>query len=162
MAVIGRAHGIGGNVSVKTFTTNASDLITYNPFETDDCDGELNLSLVRESGKGIIVHIQGVDDRTSAEKYNGTKLYVPRSRLPEPEKDSFYHTDLIGLRAVSPDGTIIGKVIAVENFGASDILEIQRDDGLPSELIPFIDAFVPAVSLEAKTITVILEDTEIT
>jgi 16S rRNA processing protein RimM len=94
-------------------------------------------------------------DRNAAEALRGQSLYVPRDRLPATGEDEYYHEDLVGLAATAADGRELGKVVAVLNYGAGDILEIATGDG-GSELVPFTRAAVPTVDLAARTVEVVL------
>lgn len=158
MGVILGAHGIKGDVTVKSFAACPADIAAYGPLKSRDGTRQFALRVVRENHKGLIVHIDGINDRTSVEALKGTELFLPRDRLPKTSVDTFYHTDLIGLSAVDPAGQKIGTVTAVQNYGAGDILEIcmARDSGL--ELIPFTDACVPDVSLENRTLTIVFPE----
>ncbi len=158
MGVILGAHGIKGDVMVKSFAENPADIAAYGPLFSADHNRQFKLRIVRETHKGLTVHIEGVDDRTAVEALKGTELYLPRERLPKPETDTFYHADLIGLRAVDVNGTTLGTVTAVQNYGASDILEIERADQSDVDLIPFTNACVPDVSLQNGTVTIMPPD----
>ncbi len=96
----------------------------------------------------VIATFPGVDDRDRAEKLRGLRLYAPRAALPATGEDEFYHADLVGLAALARDGTLLGGVIAVHDFGAGDVLEIAREAGMPV-LVPFHRAAVPDVDLAA-------------
>lgn len=156
LGVIVRPHGIKGEVKVKSFTEVPADITAYGALETKDGRQSFHLSLVRETQNGLTVRIDGVDDRTAAEALKGTELFVPRERLPKPDADTFYYADLIGLDAIAPEGTRIGTIKAVQNYGAGDFLEIARAGCLDITLVPFTNAFVPEVSLAKKRATVIL------
>jgi 16S rRNA processing protein RimM len=106
----------------------------------------------------LVVALEGVADRTAAEALTNVTLFIPRDQLPEPDEEEFYHADLIGLSAVSPDGTVIGTVTAVHDFGAGDILDIAPVITGPSLLVPFTKANVPVIDLAAQKMTVILPD----
>ena len=120
-AVIG-AHGIAGEVRLKVF---AEDLVSYKSFN----NGALTLKSVRPGSNGVIARIAEVTDRNAAEALRGTQLTVPRSALPPLEEGEYYHADLIGLPAVSTDGEPLGVCVAVEDFGAGDVIEIEKLDG---------------------------------
>ena len=120
-AVIG-AHGIAGEVRLKVF---ADDLASYKSFN----DGALTLKSARPGSNGVIARFAEVADRNAAEALRGTQLTVPRSALPPLEEGEYYHVDLLGLPAVSDAGEALGKVIAIDNYGAGDVLEIERPDG---------------------------------
>ena len=111
---------------------------------------------MRVTPKGVICHIAGVDDRNGAEALAGTNLYVDRARLPALPEGEYYHVDLIGLAAVDTAGNPIGEVIAVQNFGASDLLEVRLAGQTTTELVPLTEDFVPAVDLAAGRVTVVL------
>lgn len=124
-AVIG-AHGVAGEVRLKLFGEGLSGFSAHRRFN----DGDLKLEKARDDGKGgAIARFAGVADRTAAERLRGTLLSVPRSALPPLAEGEYYHADLIGLVAVSESGESLGRVIAVENYGAGDLLEIERPDG---------------------------------
>ncbi len=117
LAAITGAHGVGGEVKLKLFT---GDLSAYKSFN----DGALTLKSLR----GQIARFAEIPDRIAAERWRGTALTVPRDQLPPLGEGEYYHADLIGLAAVSIDGAVLGHVVAVENFGAGDVLEIERPD----------------------------------
>ena len=126
LAAITGAHGVTGEVRLKLFGEGVAALRRYRAFN----DSSLTLEKLKDDGKGgAIARFAEITDRTAAEKLRGTALTVPRSALPPLADGEYYHADLIGLRAVSTDGTDLGHCIAVENFGAGDVLEIQRPDG---------------------------------
>ncbi len=149
------AHGIRGDVIVRTYTGDPVDIASYGPL-TDKAGGRpLSLSILRVSDKGVVVRVKGVTDRNGAEALRGRELYVARSKLPKANEAEYYHADLIGLRAVLDDGREFGRVIAVQNFGAGDLLEIKLSDGGDVEFIPFTNACVPEVDLGAGQLVVV-------
>ena len=124
-AIIG-AHGIVGEVRLKLFGEGVATLKRYSAFN----DGTLTVEKLRDDGKGgAVARFAGVSDRNSAEALRGTVLTVPRSALPPLAEGEYYYADLIGLAAVSSDGRELGNCVAVENYGAGDVLEIERPDG---------------------------------
>ena len=131
MAVIGAAHGIRGELRVKTFTGDPLALADYGPLHTKD--GRIfEIVDIRPQGTVVVVRLKGVNDRNAAEALTGTELFVDRSALPEAlEDDEFYHADLVGLAVKDEAGETLGKVIAVQNFGGGDILEIGLGAGRP-------------------------------
>jgi 16S rRNA processing protein RimM len=146
MAVIGAAHGIKGEVRVKTFTGDPTALGDYGPLYSSD-GRTFEVIDVRPQGMVAVVRFKGVSDRNAAEALNGTELFIDRSALPDGgEEDEFYHTDLIGLAVRDEGGRILGRVMAVQNFGGGDILEITHD-GRKGVLIPFTQAAVPEVNI---------------
>ncbi|HWU02133.1 MAG TPA: ribosome maturation factor RimM [Novosphingobium sp.] len=123
MAAVIAAHGITGEVRLKLFGEGVAALKRFRAFN----NGALTVKSLKDDGKGgAIARFAEVADRTAAEKLRGTALTVPRGELPTLAEGEYYHADLIGLPAVSTDGAALGVVIAVENFGAGDILEIER------------------------------------
>lgn len=150
------AHGIRGELVVRSYTAEPEDIAAYGALETARGQSLPALTVVRVTPKGVIARMAGVLDRTSAEALQGTELWIARSRLPAAAGGEYYHADLIGLKAVAPDGAEIGQVIAVENFGAGDLLEIRLTGTTATEYIPFTNAFVPDIDLAAGRATVLM------
>ncbi len=126
LAAIAGAHGVTGEVRLKLFGEGVESLKRFRAFN----DSALTVSKLRDDGKGgAIARFAEVTDRNAAEALRGTVLTVPRSALPPLEEGEYYHADLIGLVAVSTEGVDLGEVIAVENFGAGDVIEIKRPNG---------------------------------
>jgi len=139
LAAVAGAHGVTGEVRLKLFGEGVAALKRYRAFN----DSSLTLEKLREDGKGgAIARFAEVIDRTAAEKLRGTLLTVPRSALPPLGEGEYYHADLIGLPAVSTTGEHLGRCVAVENFGAGDILEIERPDG-QRFMVPMREEAVP-------------------
>ena len=157
LAHIASAHSIKGEVSLKTYTEDPLGIAEYGPL-TDEQGRTFEIASVRPSNKGTIARIKGVADRNAAEALKGVALYVDRAKLPEPDDGDYYHTDLIGLAAVDPEGREIGKIAAVQNFGAGDLLELQIPGARQTELIPFTDAYVPIVDIKAGRVTVVMPE----
>jgi len=148
LGVITGAHGVRGAVRVKSFTAEPADVARYGPLEDESGERQLKLS-VTGSVKGVLIaRLAGIDDRDQAEALRGLRLYLSRDALPPPGKDEYYHADLIGLDAALADGTPLGQVRAVHDFGAGDTLEIEREAG-PPIMVPFTRAVVPTVDLAA-------------
>ena len=153
-AVIG-AHGIKGEVKLKTFTQDPAKLDAYGVLTTED-GRELALARFRPTtGDEAIAQFAGIATRNAAERLKGQGLYVARAALPEPEAGEFYHADLIGLAAEDADGAALGSVAAIHNFGAGDVLEVKFADG-GSEFVPFTDACVPVVDIANRRVVVVL------
>lgn len=153
LAVIGGAHGIRGECRVKSFTEEPEAFGRYGPLY-DAKGNRYTVKAARPQKTVLLVRFAEVADRNQAERLNGTELFVDRSLLPETEDDDeFYLEDLIGLEARAVDGDLVGRVFAVHNFGAGDILEIAPPKG-PTVMIPFSEAAVPGLDLEAGTISV--------
>jgi 16S rRNA processing protein RimM len=153
LAVIGAAHGIKGEVRVKTFTGDPLSLGDYGPLHARD-GRAFEVLDIRPQGTVVVVRLKGVNDRNAAEALNGTALFVDRSALPEDlDDEEFYHADLVGLDVRDTAGNVIGQVSAIHNFGGGDILEIATEHG-ELLLIPFTKAAVPEVSVSGRSITV--------
>lgn len=154
---IAGVHGLKGEVVVHAYTEYPEDIAAYGPLSDKQGQREVELEVVRLSDKGVIARVSGVRDRTQAEALKGMELWVPRERLPEAEDGEFYHADLIGLAAVTPDGATIGTVVAVQNYGASDLLEIRLDGSRRTELVAFTDDFVPEVDIAGGRVVVLMD-----
>lgn len=150
------AHGIRGDVVIRAYTADPADIAAYGPLTDKDGRRTFTLSNVRDTGKGVHARIAGITSRTEAEALKGTQLYVLRDALPPPDDGDYYHEDLIGLAAVDPAGAAIGTIIAVQNFGAGDLLEIQLAGSQRTEFAPFTDACVPTVDLRGGHAIVIM------
>lgn len=157
LARIGAAHGVKGEVRVKAFTAVAADIAAYGPLEAAD-GRRFEVAALRPAAGTqadmLVVRFKEVADRTAAEALNGLDLFVPRDRLPPAEEDEFYHSDLVGVVAVLPSGETLGTVVAVQNFGAGDILEVAPPRG-PNLMLPFTRAVVPEVDVAAGRLTVV-------
>jgi len=146
MGRIGAAHGIKGEVRILSFTEEPLALKNYNPFTTNKPGLTIEIETARATTNVLVARLKGVTDRTAAEKLNGVELYVDRNRLPPPDDDDdFYHSDLIGLDARLGDGSVLGKVVAIPNFGASDLIEVRDERSGDTYLYPFTKAVVPHV-----------------
>ncbi|MGQ0559312.1 MAG: ribosome maturation factor RimM [Sphingosinicella sp.] len=133
LAAVAGAHGVRGEVRLKLF----GDLDSFKRHKTLQAgDRPLTLVSVRPGRSGAVAAFAGIEDRTSAEALRGQKLTVPRSALPALAEGEYYHADLVGLRCEAADGTPLGTVVAVQNFGAGDLIEIARPNGTRA-LIPF-------------------------
>lgn len=158
LAVIGAAHGVKGEVRVKSFTADPAALGDYGTLFTED-GRAFEIERLRPSKGVVVVKFKGIDDRNAAEALNGLSLSVDRGALPAADANEFYHADLIGLQAFDTAGNPLGTVVAVQNFGASDILEIAPARG-PSLLVPFTKVSVPDIDIPAGRL-VIVPPTEI-
>ena len=126
LAAIAGAHGVTGEVRLKLFGEGFASLKPHKVFN----GGALTLEKLKDDGKGgAIARIAGVSDRTAAEALRGTALTVPRSELPPLGEGEYYYADLIGLLAISTTGEALGVCVAVENFGAGDVIEIEKPGG---------------------------------
>lgn len=151
VGVIAGAHGVRGAVRLKSFTAEPADVAGYGPLQDESGERQLELRVIGRAKGVVIAAVAGIEDRDRAEALRGLRLYLPRAALPPPAEDEYYHADLIGLTAALTDGSVIGQVSAVHDFGAGDTLEITRAKG-PPLMIPFTKAVVPAVDLAAGRI----------
>jgi 16S rRNA processing protein RimM len=154
VAQIGGAHGIRGEVKLKSFTADPMAVKDYGPLMSEDGSTSFEIETLRPAKGHLVARLRGVQDRDAAERLAHLRLFVPRERLPPAGADEFYYVDLIGLVAVTADGTEVGTVIAVHDFGAGDILELRPPAGGTTIMLPFTDAVVPAVDVAAGRITV--------
>jgi 16S rRNA processing protein RimM len=144
VGVITGAQGVRGAVRIKSFTEIPEDVAGYGPVENEAGDRRFELRVLGAAKGVLIAEVPGVENRDQAERLRGLRLYLSRAALPETATDEFYHADLIGLEAVLGDGTPVGRVRAVHDFGAGDTLELERP-GSVSVLVPFTRAVVPIV-----------------
>ncbi len=152
---IGAAHGVRGEVRLRSFTADPRAIVDYGPLETED-GSVFRIEELRQAKDHFVARLAGLSDREAARALANTKLYVPRDRLPEPEgPDEFYHADLIGLAVVDPAGQALGTVVAVHNFGAGDLIEVRPHAGGKTQLLPFDEATVPEVDIAAGRIVVV-------
>ena len=148
LGVVTAPHGVQGAVRIKSFTEEPEDVARYGPLTDETGLRRFELRLIGE-GKGVVIaRLSGVEDRNQAEAVRGLRLYLPRSALPHTEAEEYYHADLIGLEAVLGDGTPVGRVRAIHDFGAGDTLELARP-GAPVVMVPFTRAVVPRIELAA-------------
>jgi 16S rRNA processing protein RimM len=136
LAAVAGAHGVGGEVRLKLFAAGLDSLRPHKTLYLGD--RPLELTGLRAGGGGAIARFAGIADRNAAEALRGSLLGVPREALPPLDEGEYYHADLIGLACEGPAGEPLGTVVAVENFGAGDLLEVERPDG-GRALIPFRD-----------------------
>ncbi|MCW0236066.1 MAG: ribosome maturation factor RimM [Ferrovibrio sp.] len=158
LGVVIGAQGIRGEVKVKTFTAEPEALGDYGPLQDAQATKTYPLKVLRLSkGDVVIARIRGVEDRNAAEAMKGTELYVQRAALPQAGDGEFYFADLVGLTAMM-SGRVLGRVTAVHNYGAGDMLEVKTatdgSGGGRSAMVPFTDDAVPDVDLAAGTVTV--------
>lgn len=151
---IATAHGIRGDVLVRSFAADPADIAAYGPLTDPAGARSFMLNVVRVTAKGVICRVAGVTDRNGAEALAGTDLYVDRDRLPPPADGEFYHVDLIGLAVVDPQGVPLGQVVSVQNFGSCDLLEIRLIDRAATELVALTDAFVPTIDVPGGRVVV--------
>jgi 16S rRNA processing protein RimM len=154
VAEIGAAHGLRGEVKLRSFTEDPMAVRDYGVLEGEDGTRTFAIEDLKPAKNGLIARLAGVSDRSQAEGLRGVKLYVPRDRLPVPEdEETFYYADLIGLAAVTSEGRTLGNVVAVHNFGAGDLIEVEAEAG-GTVMLPFTAAVVPAIDLAAGRLVI--------
>ena len=152
------AQGLKGEVKAKTFTASPDALPRYGKLHARD-GRTFTITAFRPSKQGeAVIAFAEVKDRNTAESLKSTELFVSRDALPEPDEDEFYHADLVGLEARDSEGRVIGKVVAVHNFGASDVIELARSDG-DSVHLAFTRETVPVIKIaEGYIVVAVPED----
>jgi 16S rRNA processing protein RimM len=153
VARIGAAHGVRGAVKLWTFTEDPFAVQEYGPLMTKDGARQFEVTHVREAKDHLVATLKGIATREDAERLNGLELYVSRDKLPETDEDEYYHADLIGLAAVNAADEPLGRVVAIHNFGAGDIIEIAPAKGA-TMLLPFTNAVVPTVDLAGGRVVI--------
>jgi 16S rRNA processing protein RimM len=157
VARIGAAHGVRGAVRLWTFTEDPLAVKRYGPLTTKDGTRQFEIATAREAKGHLVATLKGIATRDEAERLNGVELYIAREKLPDTDEDEYYHADLIGLAAVNAADEPIGRVIAIHNFGAGDIIEIAPPHGT-TLLLPFTNAVVPTVDLDGGRVVIVLPD----
>lgn len=159
LAVVTGAHGVTGEVRLKLFGEGVAALKRYRAFN----DSQLTPKKIRDDNKGgAIARFAEVTDRNGAEALRGTELTVPRSAMPPLAEGEYYHADLIGLAALTDEGEAVGTVVAVENFGAGDVIEIEKPAAEDGKRMRFMVPMTPAAVLnwDGQTVTVATAFTE--
>ena len=155
MGVITSAHGIRGEVKIRSFTEVPEDIASYGPLLLDDGPETVEIVRLRPAKGAFIARLKGVEDRNAAELLRGRELKLPRERLPDIEdEDTFYHSDLVGLRAEKEDGSPAGEVVAVHDFGAGDLLEIRPEGTRETYYLPFTKEAVPDVDVRGGRVVI--------
>jgi 16S rRNA processing protein RimM len=149
LAAIAGAHGVRGEVRLKLFGEGAEALRAFSVFSAGD--RTLTLKSVRPAHQGAVATFAEITDRSGAEALRGTVLTVPRSALPPLGEGEYYHHDLLGLPCMSTDGSVVGEVVAIDNFGAGDILEIAKPDG-KRFMVPMTERAVPVWNDDSVTV----------
>lgn len=152
VGAIAGAFGVRGEVRLKSFCTTPEDIAAYGPLWTEDGSRSFTVKLTRPVTGGLGARLSGIASKEDGDALKGATLWVDRARLPSLPDDEFYHTDLIGLEVFDTGGAPLGKVRAVQNFGAGDILEIFAPGRRTTLLLPFTRAAVPTVDVKAGRI----------
>ena len=153
VARIGAAHGVRGEVRLWSFTEDPLAVTRYGPLTTKDGSRQFEVARAREAKDHLVAAFKGVADRSAAERLNGIELYVGRDQLPATDDDEYYHADLIGLAAETTAGELLGRVVAIHDFGAGTIIEIAPPEG-NTLMLPFTNAVVPTVDLKAGKVII--------
>lgn len=154
VAAVAGAFGVRGEIRLKTFTADPASVGAYGPVETEDGARRFAIRLVQKpKGPVVVARFDGIEDRDAAEALKGTRLYVPRAALPALDADDYYLADLIGLTAYDPAGQVLGRISAVVDHGAGDILEVTAPGG-PARLFTFTAAVVPVVDIAGGRVVI--------
>jgi 16S rRNA processing protein RimM len=153
VAKVVAAHGLRGALKLRCFTERAADVAAYGPLYDESGERWFEIEILGQTPGGVLVRAEGVRDRSAAEALRGLLLFVPRNALPDPGPDEFYHSDLEGLSVEGSDGTHLGTVRGLENFGAGDLIEVAGADGRVLTL-PFDRRTVPVVDLKRGRLVV--------
>jgi 16S rRNA processing protein RimM len=158
VAKIGAAHGLRGEVRLFVDADDPLKVKSLGVLEDSSGKRQFKIASLREANDHLLVRFDGVSDRTEAERLTNIELYVPRERLPKVEDEgTYYQTDLVGLRAETATGELLGEVVGVPNYGAGDLLEVKPASGL-TFLVPFADPFVPEVDVASGKVVLVLPD----
>lgn len=149
LGAVAGAYGVRGEVRLKSFCAVPEDIAAYGPLETEDGTRRFEVRLGAPVKAGFAARLSGVTTREAADALRGTRLYAPRDRLPPLAEDEYYHADLIGLEVRDTGGALLGRVRAVHDHGAGDLLEIAAPGASSTVLLPFTRAAVPTVDLAA-------------
>jgi 16S rRNA processing protein RimM len=152
------ARGLKGELFVRSFTADPRAVADYGPLSSDAGERVLSLTVVGTAKNALVVRAEGINDRSAAEALRGVRLYLDRAKLPAPAEDEYYHADLIGLEAELAGGDDarprhLGAVVAVHDFGAGPVLEIEAA-GSPALLVPFTKAAVPEVDIDGGRVVI--------
>ncbi len=146
VGIVVAPHGVQGEVRIKTFTADPAGLAAYGAVSSEDGTRRFKVKVEGIVRGAVVARLSGVAGRDEAEAIRGLRLYVPRSALPDTDRNEYYHADLVGLSVETQDGARLGTVRAVENFGAGDLLDVETGDGRDG-MLPFTGAVVLAVDL---------------
>lgn len=149
LGTISSAHGIRGEVTLRTYTADPQAIAAYGPLSDKDGTRTFKIRSLKVTPKTVIARLEGVADRNGAEALRGVDLYVARDKLPKPDEREFYHADLVGLAVRDAAGETVGAIVTVANFGAGDLIEVRYLDREATEYVPFTDACVPHIDVAA-------------
>jgi len=152
VGAVAGAFGVRGEVRLKSFCAAPEAIATYGPLATEDGARSFTVTLTRPVAGGFAARLSGVATKEAADALRGQRLYVDRAALPALSDDEYYHADLIGLAVHDPGGAALGRVVAVHDHGAGDLLEVAVPGRTETVLVPFTRAIVPTVDLAAGRI----------
>jgi len=152
------AFGVRGEVRITSFTAEPLALVDYRDLQREDGSTGLTLTSGRPAKGGIVARAKEIETREQAEALRGLKLYIPRSKLPEPDDDEFYVTDLVGLSVVTAEGEALGHIKSVQDFGAGDLLEVAPAEGGATWYLPFTREAVPEVRMAEGVVVAVKPD----
>lgn len=156
VGMFGAPHGVRGEIRAKAYTDDPKSLGAYGELTDGTGAKRFKIAALRPLKDDMVVlRVDGVVDRDAAAKLAGLELFARREAMPPPAEDEFYHADLIGLRAETPEGEELGRVVALSNYGAGDILEIAPKDGGETLLLPFTKAVAPEVDIAGGRVVVV-------
>jgi 16S rRNA processing protein RimM len=158
VGAIAGSFGVRGEVRLKSFCADPAAIADYGPLFSQDGSRSFKITLTRPVAGGLGARLSGVATKEEADALRGTSLFVARDRLPSLGDDEFYHADLIGMEVRDTGGAVIGKVGAVHNHGAGDLLEVQGPGLKESLLLPFTRAVVPTVDLATRRVIIDLPE----
>ena len=157
VGVITGAHGIKGEVKLKSFTSEPLSIGRYGPLQS--LSGQsFEITKLKAAKDGFIAVLKGVGDRNEAEALKGVELFVAREKLPKLKNNETYAHDLMGLDVILENGSKLGKLVAMPNYGAGDLLEVAVNGSAETILIPFTNAFVPQTDFTSRKIIVSLPE----
>lgn len=156
---ISDAHGVRGEVKIKSFAQNPKDIVAYGPVCDETGERIFALKIRASTPKGLIAQIAGITDRDQAQNLKGTQLFADRKNFPDVQEEEFYYHDLVGMSVEDENGNQVGIVDSIHDFGAGDVVEIKRV-GQGSLLYPFTKQFFPEITPEKITVNIVEENDE--
>lgn len=152
VGAVAGSFGVRGEVRLKSFCAEAEAIADYAPLTSEDGTQSFSVTITRPIKNGLAARLGGVNTKEQADALKGLRLFAPRDRLPALPDDEFYHADLIGLNVLDTGGTELGRIKAVLNHGADDLLEVTQPGASKTFLLPFTRACVPTVDLDGGRI----------
>ena len=157
VARIGAAHGVRGEVKLWSFTQDPAAVTNYGALQSEDGKRQFEIETMRAAKDHFVARLKGIDSREAAEQLRNVDLFISRDKLPPIEDDdTFYYADLVGMAAVTPEGVALGKVSALHNFGAGDLIEIATTIGGEPLLLPFTETVVPKIDMVLRQVVIVL------